>query len=186
MKKIVGFLILTFCMLSLLSIISSAQGSMGMGAGIYTGSPTVTVGTLSIWTIRIDISTANEPGNDIKDVVVQGGIGADLAITHVNGVLVPYPMTKKTSHTEENITLTKKGGKMGATIVRWDIGDLNAGDEDILYLTVQTWFNPQDKQEFTSVGFHELDGGFSATYWFEGTEYESVPTLPITVEAIEE
>ena len=186
MKKIVGFLILTFCMLALLSAVASAQASMGMGAGIFDGSPTVTVGTLSTWIIRIEISTADEPDNDIKDVIVQGGIGADLAITHVNGVEVTFPMAKKTSQSVGDVTLTKKGGKMGATIVTWNIGDLDAGDEAILDLTVQTGLNPKDKQEFTSVGFHELDGGFSATYWFEDTEYESVPTLPITVEATEE
>jgi len=189
MKKIVGFLILTFCMLALLSAVASAQASMGMGAGIYTGSETVTVGTLSTWIIRIDISTAPEVGNDIKDVVVQGGIGADLVVTKVNDESVtPLPLKKGDtfSTSSGDVTLTKKGGKMGATIVTWDIGDLDAGDEATLYLTVQTGLNPPGKQEFTSTGTHELDGGFSATYWFEGTEYESVPTDPIIVEAIEE
>jgi len=182
MKKLFGFLILTFCMLALLSVLASAQADMGLGTGIFSGELIVPVDTPYTWVIRIDISTED----NLNGVVVQGGIGADLVITMVNTSDVSYPMEKKTSQTVDNVTLNKKGGKMGATVVTWDIGDLNAGGSDTLYLTVQTWINPQEKQEFTSTGTHELDGGFSATYWFAGFEYETEETIPLKVEAIEE
>jgi len=182
MKKIVSFLILTFCMLALLSVGASAQADMGLGTGIFSGELIVPIETSYTWVIIIDISTED----NLNGVVVQGGIGADLVITQVNGEFVDFPMGKKTSQSKDNVTLNKKGGNMGATIVTWDIGDLNAGESDTLYLTVQTWINPQEKQEFTSVGIHELDGGFSATYWFGDIEYETEETIPLTVEAVEE
>jgi hypothetical protein len=154
---------------------------------ITDGDLIVDVGEIATWDITIKICPDDVV--NLEDVVVQGGIGADLAITAVNGGAVGFPMTKKTEQTVSvtdgnEVTLFKKGGKMGATIVRWDIGTLVSNGCLYLELTVQTWFNPKDKQEFTSEGTHELDGGFSATYWYEGKEYETPETDPLPVEVL--
>ena len=185
MRKIVGFLILTFCMLALLSVAASA---VTLETEITVGKLSVNVGDLEEWTITIKICPGDD---DLEDVVVQGGIGADLAITEVNGIAVLYPMEKKTEQVVfvdgKEVTLIKKGGKMGATIVKWDIGTLVINDCLTLELTVQTGLNPKDKQEFTSAELgHELDGGFSATYWYCGMEYETPETEPLTVDVVGE
>jgi hypothetical protein len=138
---------------------------------LSSGPTTVSVGELPVptWTITIKICQSEV---NLNNVVVQGGIGADLVVT---GYLAD----------EGDVDLIKKGkpGKMGATIVRWDVGDLEAGSDCLeLVLTFQTGLNPQGKQEFTSMGLHDLDGGFSATYWYEGMEYETPGTDPLTVD----
>ena len=81
----------------------------------------------------------------------------------------------------------KRGkGRMGATMVTWDVGDLIDGATETLVVSVTTGVNPQGKHEFTSPDLeHELDGGASATYWYEDTEYESLETAPVSVEVIE-
>ena len=185
MRKIVSFLILTFCMVALLSVAASA---VTLETEITAGELSVNVGDLEEWTITITICPDEF---DLDDVVVQGGIGADLAITKVNGIEVNYPMDKKTEQVVfvdgKEVTLIKKGGKMGATIVKWDIGTLVSNGCLTLELTVQTGLNPKDKQEFTSAEEgHELDGGFSATYWYEGIEYETLETEPLTVDVVGE
>jgi hypothetical protein len=140
------------------------------------------VGEVTIWTITIQICPSDV---NLSNVMVQGGIGADLVITHVNDALVDSPMEKKTSQTIGNVTLNKKGGKMGATIVKWDIGTLENNGCLTLELTVQTGLNPKDKQEFTSAEIgHELDGGFSATYTYLGVEYETPETDPKLVDVV--
>ena len=145
----------------------------------------VGIGVVQSWTITITIYP--DEFEDLDDVVVQGGIGADLAITEVNGIEVNYPMDKKTEQTVGDVTLIKKGGKMGATIVKWDIGTLVSNGCLTLELTVQTGLNPKGKQEFTSAELgHELDGGFSATYWYKGIEYETLETEPLTVDVVGE
>ena len=173
MRKIISFLILTICMLALLSVVASA---VTLETEITAGELSVNVGDLEEWTITITICSGDE---DLEDVVVQGGIGADLVVTGY--------------YAEEGVVeLIKKGkpGKMGATIVKWDISELSGGGDCItLELTVETGLNPKDKQEFTSAELgHELDGGFSASYLYEGIEYETPETIPLTVdvEGVEE
>jgi len=145
-----------------------------------------TTGEVDEWTITIGICPDDE---DLEEVIVQGGIGADLAITEVNGNPVSSPMEKKTEQVVvvdgKEVTLIKKGGNMGATIVKWEIGTLVSCLT--LELTVETGLNPQDKQEFTSAELgHELDGGFSATYTYDGSEYETIETEPLTVDILED
>ena len=151
-----------------------------------SGPPTVDVGEddpVPIWTITIRICPSDV---NLNNVIVQGGIGADLVITHVNGVPVPHPMPKKTEYSVDEVTLNKKGGKMGATIVTWYIDDFDSTSScKNLMLTVETGLNPKLKQEFTSTGPHELDGGFSATYTYLGIEYETPETELLTVEVVE-
>ena len=168
MKKFISFLILTFCMLALLSVVASA---VTLETEITAGDSVVLVGEEVEWTITITICSE---GEDLEGVVVQGGIGADLVIDG-------YTPEEGTVSTE------KRGkGKMGATIVKWDIGTLESGECLTLDLVIKTGLNPKGKQEFTSTGTHELDGGFSATYWFDGMEYETEETIPLTVEVEEE
>ena len=150
-----------------------------------TGPDSVDVGLVQSWTITITICPDDVV--NLEDVVVQGGIGADLVITAVNTV-VTYPMAKKTEQSVGDVTLIKKGGKMGATIVKWDIGTLLVSNGCLtLVLTVETGLNPKDKQEFTSAEIgHELDGGFSAIYTYDGIEYETIETEPLTVDVEED
>ena len=182
-------LVLTFSMILLMVIPAMAVLPVEPTVTTsLTGPATVDIGTLGEvdeWTITIEICPDDD--EDLEDVVVQGGIGADLAITEVNGIAVFYPMEKKTEHVVGDVTLIKKGGKMGATIVKWDIGTLVSNGCLTLELTVQTGLNPKGKQEFTSAELgHELDGGFSATYWYEGIEYETLETEPLTVDVVGE
>jgi hypothetical protein len=149
----------------------------------------VGIGVVQSWTITITICP--DEFEDLDDVVVQGGIGADLVITKVDVIAVDYPMEKKTEQVVvvdgKEVTLIKKGGKMGATIVKWDIGTLESNGCLTLELTVETGLNPKDKQEFTSAeDDHELDGGFSATYTYLGEEYETFETEPLTVNVVGE
>jgi hypothetical protein len=146
-----------------------------------SGPDSVVVGVVQSWTITIGI--CGDDTEDLNDVIVQGGIGADLAITFVDGTPVTSPMAKKTEQTVGDVTLIKRGGKMGATIVKWDIGTLVSTGCHTLVLIVQTGLNPKDKQEFTSAELgHELDGGFSATYTYGDIEYETLETDPLLVD----
>jgi hypothetical protein len=151
-----------------------------VSTSLLSGPDTVEVGELASWDIEVTICPHEDYSSD--DVIVQGGIGADLVVTAINGAPVLYPMDKKTSQTVGDVTLSKKGGKMGATIVTWDVGDLTAGGAcQSIVITFQTGLNPKDKQEFTSPDdSHELDGGFSATFWYD-EEYETPETEPQTV-----
>jgi len=171
--------VLTLCLTFLLVI-----PAMAVEPTVTTsrsGPDSVDVGVAQSWIITIEICPDDE---DLEEVIVQGGIGADLAITMVNSTSVTHPMDKKTEQTVGNVTLIKKGGKMGATIVKWDIGTLVSCLT--LELTVETGLNPKDKQEFTSAELdHELDGGFSATYTYSGIEYETIETEPLTVDVVE-
>jgi len=153
-----------------------------------SGPDSVEVNVKKDWDITITASNYDAV-NSLTDVVVQGGIGADLVVTYVNNVeVVPLLSTKGAQFiTSDPVTLTKKGGKMGATIVRGDIAEpLFGGDCYTITLIVKTGLNPKEKQEFTSAELgHELDGGFSATYWYDGMEYETPETDPLTVDVVE-
>ncbi len=145
----------------------------------------VEVNVAQAWDITITVCNY-DAGNNPTDVVVQGGIGADLVVTYVGEDKVDPPLDKKETRIYDDVTLIKKGGKMGATIVRWDIDTLSVGEcltsPD---LKVQTGKNPAGKQEFTSEELdHELDGGFSATYLYNGIEYKTPETEPLTVDVI--
>lgn len=185
MKKFLIISVLTLCLTFLLvipamafepTVTTSRSGPDSVDIG--------TIGEVDEWTITIEICPDNE---DLEEVIVQGGIGADLAITAVNSIAVDYPMAKKTQQIVGDVTLIKKGGKMGATIVKWDIGTLVSNGCLALVLTVQTGLNPKEKQEFTSAELgHELDGGFSATYTYGGIEYETIETEPLTIDVVED
>ena len=181
--------VLTLCLTFLLVI-----PAMAVEPTVTTsrsGPDEVNVNAVESWTITIEICPDDE---DLEEVVVQGGIGADLAITEVvDGTpAVDYPMEKKTEQVVvvdgKEVTLIKKGGKMGATIVKWDIGTLLVSNGCLyLELIVQTGLNPKEKQEFTSAELdHELDGGFSATYTYNDVEYETIETEPLTVDVVED
>ena len=184
MKRFLIISVLTLCLAFLLVIPAMAfEPTVTTGR---SGPDEVNVNTVESWTITIEICPDDE---DLEEVIVQGGIGADLAITEVNGTAVFYPMEKKTEQVVvvdgKEVTLIKKGGNMGATIVKWDIGTLVNNGCLTLELTVRTGLNPQDKQEFTSAELdHELDGGFSATYWYGDMEYETPETEPLTVDVV--
>jgi len=143
---------------------------------IISGPDPVTVGVEATWEIEITVEVS---GGDAEDVVVQDGMGADLDdIALVSATAGTVTIGKK--------TVGQGKHKMRATMVTWDVGDLSDGATETLVVSVTTGVNPQGKQEFTSPDLeHELDGGASATYWYEDTEYESLETAPVSVEVIE-
>ena len=161
-----------------------------------SGPSSVPVGTVQTWNITIKIYGGPVA---VNSVMVQDGMGADLFVTAVNGFSYPHslPMPKKVSYyMGSGVTLAKRGGRMGATMVIWNVGNLAAGGSDQIVVTVQTGKNnpgsPRQapKQEFTSPDpEHELDGGASATYWWhdgsQWIEYETMETVPLTVEVTE-
>jgi hypothetical protein len=145
----------------------------------------VAVNVKEYWDITITVCNYDADNNP-TDVVVQGGIGADLVVTEVNSTPIDPPVVKGTPFLGSDFTLTKKGGKMGATIVRGDIETLVSGNCFTLDLVIETGLNPKLKQEFTSAEEdHELDGGFSATYLYNGIEYKTPETEPLTVDVVE-
>ena len=173
--------VLTLCLALLIAIPAMAVLPIPTVTTGRSDPDSVVVGVVQSWTITIGI--CGDDTEDLEDVIVQGGIGADLVITAVGITIVDYPMAKKTEQSVGNVTLIKKGGKMGATIVKWDIGTLVSNGCLDLVLTVQTGENPKEKQEFTSEELgHELDGGFSATYTYGDIEYETLETDPLLVD----
>lgn len=152
-------------------------GSAGVAvAGVtvttsLSGPATVLVGEEAAWDITITATT----DQDVTGVVVQDGLGADL-----DEIVVGIP-DYGTAAAE-----TKGKGKMGATMLTWEIGDMLAGGTANITVTVTTGYNPTGKHEFTTAEvLHELDGGASATYFFDGLEYESPETMPLTVDVLE-
>lgn len=149
----------------------------GVAAGQVTvttslmGPPVVAVGEEASWDITIEVAA----DSNVTDVIVKDGMGADL-----DEITIGIP-------THGSATSAKKGkGKMGATMITWEIGDLMAGETASIVVTVTTGFNPKDKHEFTSPELgHELDGGASASYWLGDIEYETLETLPLIVDVIE-
>ncbi len=149
----------------------------GVAAGQVTvttslmGPPVVMVGEEASWDITIEVAA----DSNVTDVIVKDGMGADL-----DEIIIGIP-------THGSATSAKRGkGKMGATMITWEIGDLMAGETASIVVTVTTGLNPKDKHEFTSPELgHELDGGASASYRLGDIEYETLETLPLTVDVIE-
>jgi hypothetical protein len=151
---------------------------------ITSGESTVSVGAEESWNITINIYGGPV---DVENVVVQDGMGADLDDIQLvsctkGGVVIAEKSVGKGKH------------KMRATMVTWDVGNLGAGDNETLVVTVTTGYNPlrnhkfQPKHEFTSADpAHELDGGASATYWYGDPllEYETLETISLVVEVID-
>jgi hypothetical protein len=131
----------------------------------------VYVGDEVFWQITIEVVASA----DVTGVVVKDGMGADL-----DEIVLDTP-------TIGTAVAEKKGkGKMGATMVTWDVGDLAAGEYASLVVTVTTGYNPAGKHEFTSPELgHELDGGASAAYCYEGVDYETPETPPLIVDVLE-
>ena len=135
------------------------------------GPSAVVVGEEAAWDITIQVTT----DVDVAGVVVKDGMGADL-----DEIIVGIP-------TIGVADAVKSGkGKMGATMVTWEIGDMVAGTTATLTVTVTTGYNPSDKHEFTEPELmHELDGGASAAYILDGIDYETPASLPLTVDVLE-
>lgn len=157
-------------------LVAAAAMASGAAAGVLVttslvGPTSVVVGEEAAWDITIQVTT----DVDIAGVTVKDGMGADL-----DEIVVGTPSLGVAG-------AAKMGkGKMGATMVKWEVGDIPAGGTATLTVTVTTGFNPKGKHEFTSAELmHELDGGASAAYFFEGIEYESLETMPLTADVIE-
>ena len=134
----------------------------------------VVVGTLTPFYMKITLTTFAA----VLGVKVTDGIGADLAwdATHADPDLVASTGT---------VSERKAGkGKMGAKVVTWTLGDLDAGVSPTLDLFVQTGLNPKAKQEFTSLGDHSLNDGPTASFTYNGNQYTlKGPAVIVTVVA---
>jgi len=62
-------------------------------------------------------------------------------------------------------------GKVGATVVTWNIRTMGEFSEHTLDLYVHTGLNPKDKQEYTSPGKHHLNDGPEAHLNHNMAEY---------------
>ena len=154
----------------LVGLVAMAYAQVSITTSL-SGPATVYVGEEAAWDISIEV-TADV---DVTGVVVQDGMGADL-----DEIVLGIP-----SHGIAD-GFKKGKGKMGATMVTWEVGDLVAGESASIVVTVTTGYNPTGKHEFTSPELgHELDGGASASYWVEDMEYESPETPPLTVDVLE-
>jgi len=130
---------------------------------------TVPVGIIDEWAITVKVTGGFD---DVEDVVVQGGIGADL---EVRGLCA----------SQGSATHRRVGkNQQGAWIITWDVGALGAGEEATLTICVATGKNPKDKQEYTRPGIHYLDGGFSATYSYQSVQYQTSKTQRLPIEAV--
>jgi hypothetical protein len=108
----------------------------------------------------------------VEDVMVRGGIGADLVVRSLCASKGTASWVKAAS------------GKMGASIVTWKGFDLDAGEEATLTICVETGKNKVGYQEYTQAGIHFLDGGFSATYTYLGIPYQTFKTQRLPIEAV--
>jgi hypothetical protein len=163
--------------LAILGVLVVGLGAAGIAAAEVTvttslaGPATVFVGEEAVWDITITVAS----DQDVAGVIVKDGMGADL-----DEIVVGAP-------SQGMAAAAKMGkGKMGATKVTWEVGDIAAGGSATLTVTVTTGFNPAEKHEFTTAELmHELDGGASASYIFDGMEYETLETMPLTVDVLE-
>lgn len=153
-----------------------------VSTAIVSGEPEVGVGAEESWDIEITVDVMYA---DVEDVIVKDGMGADLDGIELNGTPVaPGDLAVNVTSGEAQLLKMGKGIK-GANMVIWDIGDLDYGDTVSLVVTVTTGFNAKDMHEFTSVEEdHALDGGASATYWYDEIEYETPETIPVTVDVV--
>jgi hypothetical protein len=163
--------------LAILGVLVVGLGAAGAAAAEVTittslaGPATVFVGEEAAWDITLTVAS----DQDITGVVVKDGMGADL-----DEIVVGAP-------SQGTAAAAKMGkGKMGATMVAWEVGDIAAGGSATLTVTVTTGLNPKGKHEFTTAELaHELDGGATARYIFEGEGYETLEALPLTVDVLE-
>ncbi|MBW1744341.1 MAG: hypothetical protein JRJ47_13075 [Deltaproteobacteria bacterium] len=153
-----------------------------VSTAIISGESEVGVGAEESWDIEITFEAMYA---DVEDVIVQDGMGADLDEIELDDTAVErdaYNVPVNTGTAD----LVKSGkGKMGSSLVIWDVGDLLDGQSATLVVTVTTGFNAKRKHSFTSAeDDHALDGGASATYWYDELEYETPETTPLTVDVV--
>jgi len=123
-------------------------------------------GTRVHFVMRITVHTYRSVAN----IVVKDGIGADLVLDGwVNST--------------GDVGYVKPGkGKVGATVVTWNIRTMGEFSEHTLDLYVHTGLNPKDKQEYTSPGKHHLNDGPEAHLNHNMAEYTlNGPPIEITV-----
>jgi len=117
---------------------------------------------------------------DVTDVVVKDGIGADLVLYGDYDPTVSYAKAGK----------SKTG--MGATIVTWMIGPIAGGADMTLELDVYTGLNSPSNgkkhapqyQEYTSLGDHDLNSGPVVYFTYDGKQY-MLQGPPVTVTVVE-
>jgi len=155
-----------------------------------SGGEEVEVNAEQDWGITITVCNY-DAFKDLNGVVVQDGMGADLdEISKVGEASGDVAIGPK--------TVGQGNQKMRATMVTWTL-ELYAGSCETLMVKVTTGWNakalkitnPEDRpgkwHEFTEVeDDHELDGGASATYWYESMEYKTPETEPLTVDVVME
>lgn len=108
------------------------------------------------------------------DIYVEDGIGADLVVdeyTASSGDVDDFqPGNGKCKN------------KMSATKIGWTIDDPTTCEDYTLDIVVHTDLNPKDKQEYTSIGEHELNSGPEVWFTYNDTLYMlQGPPVMVTV-----
>jgi PKD repeat protein len=137
-----------------------------------SGPDEIPTHTYHEWELKITVSGAS-PTKSYENVVVYDVLPAELT-------LLEFELSQGT------LTETKKGkGKMGATHLLWDVGNLE--NEAELIIKIATRKNPAGKQEFTSPGTYFLNEGAWLKYFDNSTQenIEKGPTDPILVIVLE-
>jgi hypothetical protein len=137
-----------------------------------SGPDEILTHTYHEWELKITVSGAS-PTKSYENVVVYDVLPAELE-------LLEFELTQGT------LTETKKGkGKMGATHLLWDVGNLE--NEAELIIKIATRKNPAGKQEFTSPGTYFLNEGAWLKCFDNSTQenIEKGPTDPILVIVLE-
>jgi PKD repeat protein len=133
-----------------------------------SGPDEIVTHTYHEWELKITVSGAS-PTKSYENVVVYDVLPAELT-------LLEFELTQGT------LTETKKGkGKMGATHLLWDVGNLENEAELIIKIAARK--NPAGKQEFTSPGTYFLNEGAWLKCFDNSTQenIEKGPTDPILV-----
>ncbi|MFO7619514.1 MAG: hypothetical protein R6W91_07695, partial [Thermoplasmata archaeon] len=130
--------------------------------------------TLRYYEWELLITVTNNGGSDADDVTVYDVLPAEFDLLDV----IP-------SHGQTEVV--KHGKIMGSTHITWQVGTLEPGRSETLYLKVCTLQNPAGKQEFTSPGTYIINEGAYAVGidTFTGEEIISDPAQPITVDIME-
>jgi uncharacterized repeat protein (TIGR01451 family) len=133
------------------------------------------------WELLITIE--NTGGSLATDVLVQDVLPAELGLLEI-------------SVTEGNVSTFGSGGTgtrsapggdgigpLRATHITWEVGTLEPGQAEQLYMRICTRLNPAGHQEFTSPGIYSLnDGAYAQGLDTSTGDWISAgPTLPITV-----
>lgn len=120
--------------------------------------------TLTYYEWELLITVSNTGGSALDDVVVTDVLPAELQLLGMNvstGVASFVDLADDSQTRAAPAPPTVYPVK--STHIRWDVGPLEAGQSETLYMTVCTRLNPAGNQEFTSPGTYLINEGALAS-----------------------